>query len=86
MNETGQEIFVLVRTNWDGDEEWSRSYFRNRSDAIAKAREMMDEELPRSRKTRSMDISEGVSELEKNGATSSARLYSGYRIETGVLF
>ena len=80
-----ETICILVVSSWGGNEERGRFYFRSKADAIAKAREMMDAELPKGRKTRWADVAEGVAELERDGVASSARLYSEYRIESAVL-
>ena len=73
-------IYILIRTHNCETEELGRYYFRRRKSAVEKARELMDEELPKRRKTRQDDIDYGVNELDKNGFTQYSMLYSEYRI------
>ena len=74
------DIYILVRTRNGETEELSRHYFRYRSDAVAKARSLMDEEMPKRRKTRQDDIDRSVKELDEDWFTNDTMLYSEYRI------
>ena len=79
------KIYILIETRDCGKEELSRHYFRKRNDALAKAREMMDEALPKRRKTRKDDIGRALKELDADSKTDDSMLYSEYRIEVETL-
>ena len=74
------DICILIETRNGETEDVSRHYFRNRDDAVAKARAMMDEALPKRRKTRQDDIDMAVRELDADWFTDDTMLYSEYRI------
>jgi len=79
------DIYILIETRDCGKEELSRHYFRNRNDALAKARAMMDETLPKRRRTRQDDIDRALKELDADGETNDGMLYYEYRIDVATL-
>ena len=79
------KIYILIETRDDETEELGRWYFKEWNDAIAKAKELMDESVPASRKTRDDDINESINELDERGFTNNSRLYDEYRIISAEL-
>lgn len=77
------DIYILIKSFFEyGDErdERNRFYFRKRKDAVAKARELMDADVPKRRKTRQQDIDEAVNRLDNTGRSDMANVYYCYKI------
>lgn len=77
-------IYILIETR--NNEELRRLHFRSRGGALLKAGMMMDESLPKRRKTRKEDIDRAMAELDRDGYTGYSMLYSEYRIEEAELY
>lgn len=76
-------IYILIETKaFDEEETAPRSYFFRRENAIERAKKMMDESLPKRRKTRDDDIRRAIDELDSRNFTNDTMLYNHYRIET----